>query len=56
MMTRKDYVSTAEILNNFNSKIDLETLKDLTDEFISMFESDNEKFNSDKFWEKVFPE
>ena len=52
MMTRKDYVATAEILNAFKDLIaDQFTFEDLVDEFIQMFSADNERFDSDKFWQ-----
>jgi hypothetical protein len=51
MMTRKDYVNTATILNEFRGEIPQITFEDLCDEFASMFEADNERFNSQKFFE-----
>jgi hypothetical protein len=51
MMTRKDYVATAEILSMFKDSIDELVFHDLVDEFCGMFEADNERFNSDKFFE-----
>ena len=46
MMTRKDYVATAEILNGFKDLIGDQLLfEDLVDEFSLMFESDNERFD-----------
>lgn len=52
MMTRKDYVATAEILSSFKDLIGDEfTFHDLVDEFAAMFEADNPRFNSDKFFE-----
>jgi len=51
MMTRKDYVSTAEILSMFKDSIDEFVFHDLVDEFCGMFEEDNARFNSDKFFE-----
>jgi hypothetical protein len=51
MMTRKDYVSTATILNGFKDLIGDQLLfEDLVDEFSLMFESDNEKFDHVKFF------
>ena len=50
MMTRKDYVSTATILNGFKDLLDQFTFEDLVDEFSEMFESDNEKFDNVKFF------
>ena len=52
MMTRKDYVATAEILSSFKDLIGDEfTFADLVDEFGSMFEADNPKFDFAKFRE-----
>ena len=49
-MTRKDYVATAKILNEFKDIIlDEITFADLVDEFSLMFESDNPKFSSTVF-------
>ena len=51
MMTRKDYVATAEILNGFKDLIGDQLLfEDLVDEFSLMFESDNERFVHVKFF------
>jgi hypothetical protein len=50
MMTRKDYVATAEILNSFQDSIDKLTFEDLIDEFADMFSSDNKRFQFDKFY------
>ena len=51
MMTRKDYVATAEILNGFKDLIgDQFLFEDLVDEFSLMFESDNERFDHVKFF------
>ena len=53
-MTRKDYVSTAEILNSYGSEMKLEVFEDLINDFIVMFAEDNEKFDADRFWEECF--
>ena len=50
MMTRKDYVSVAQILNSFQDSIDKLTFEDLIDEFADMFAADNERFQFDKFY------
>ena len=51
MMTRKDYVATATILNGFKDLIgDQFVFEDLVDEFSLMFESDNERFDHVKFF------
>ena len=53
-MTRKDYVATAEILNSYATEMKLEVLEDLVNDFIEMFATDNERFDSDRFWEECF--
>jgi hypothetical protein len=56
MMTRKDYVATAEILNNwyFNHPINEHDFADLVGEFSLMFEEDNPNFKADKFEEACY--
>ena len=50
MMTRKDYVATAEILSGYKDLIgDNFVYEDLVDDFAGMFAQDNERFDSDKF-------
>jgi len=54
MMTRKDYVATAEILSNYfaTSVFDEQgeiLFADLVDEFSLMFETDNERFDANRF-------
>lgn len=52
-MTRKDYVSTAEILRDFSpgeSMIDDKTFENLVDQFAAMFANDNPNFDADKFY------
>jgi hypothetical protein len=50
MMTRKDYVATAQILSSYKDLIaDEFTFHDLVDDFGSMFEADNPKFNFETF-------
>ena len=54
MMTRKDYIATAEILSNYfaTSVFDEQgeiLFADLVDEFSLMFETDNERFDADRF-------
>mgnify|MGYP003353923047 CR=1 FL=1 len=57
MMTRKDYVKVAEILNNFlGDANEYPALVDNFDEllvepFIKFFENDNPNFDANKFWE-----
>lgn len=45
MMTRKDYVATAEILKSYADSIDQITFEDLVYDFSDMFLSDNPRFN-----------
>jgi hypothetical protein len=52
MMTRKDYVATAEILNSYASEMKLEVFEDVVNDFVDMFAKDNERFDSDRFWEE----
>ena len=54
MMTRKDYVATAEILNSYGSDMKLEVFEDLVNDFTEMFAEDNERFDSDSFWSECF--
>lgn len=49
MMTRKDYVATAEILATYSNLIDQFTFEDLIYDFSDMFLSDNPKFNAMTF-------
>jgi len=50
MMTRKDYVETAKILNQFTDSIDSHSFQDLVFEFSEWFSADNPRFNEDKFY------
>jgi hypothetical protein len=49
MMTRKDYVRTAEILNAFKDEIDETIFEDLIFNFGEMFASDNSRFDLNRF-------
>jgi hypothetical protein len=49
MMTRKDYVETANILNGFSGEIHPQVFEDLVEEFAQYFASDNERFDKAKF-------
>jgi hypothetical protein len=50
MMTRKDYVAVAEILNSFQYVIaDQFTFEDLVNEFADFFSADNPNFKMEKF-------
>jgi hypothetical protein len=54
MMTRKDYVATAEILNNCDLWVsDPNAVFDLALEFSKMFASDNANFDKDRFLDAV---
>jgi hypothetical protein len=52
MMTRKDYVATAEILNSYGGEMRIDVFEDIVNDFSEMFYADNEKFDSDRFWEE----
>jgi len=56
MMTRKDYVASAEILNSFVDRIDSKDFNDLVFEFSEMFLADNPRFSEDKFHEACYKE
>jgi hypothetical protein len=45
MMTRKDYVATAEILSTYSDSIDPIAFEELVYDFSDMFLSDNPRFN-----------
>jgi hypothetical protein len=49
MMTRKDYVKTANILAGFVDEIPQTTYEDLVQEFSEWFRSDNENFDFARF-------
>lgn len=51
MMSRKDYVETARILNKYKSIMEEKDFTDLADDFSFMFEKDNKNFIADKFLE-----
>jgi hypothetical protein len=54
MMTRKDYVATAEILSTYSNLIDQFTFEDLVMDFSDMFTADNPRFSTIKFQEACF--
>ena len=54
MMTRKDYVETAKILNKFVDRLDSHEFDDLVFEFSEMFSADNERFSTEKFEEACY--
>jgi len=51
MMTRKDYVETAKILNLFADSIDSHVFQDLIFEFSEWFSADNPRFDENKFFD-----
>jgi len=51
MMTRKDYVETAKILNQFSDTIDSHVFQDLVFEISEWISSDNPRFDENKFWD-----
>lgn len=54
MMTRKDYVETANILNEYVDEIDFAILSDIAENFAEMFQSDNPRFSHQRFIDAVF--
>lgn len=54
MMTRKDYVEVAKILNQFSNRIDSHDFNDLVFEFSEFFLEDNSRFDEDKFSEACY--
>ena len=56
MMTRKDYVETAKILNQFSDTIDSHAFQDLVFEFSEWFSADNPRFDENKFWDACVKE
>ena len=57
MMTRKDYVKVATILNEIaKTNMDMVAFEDLVNEFSDMFMADNPNFSFDKFKLACFAE
>jgi hypothetical protein len=54
MMTRKDYVETANILNEYVDEIDFSILADIAENFAEMFSNDNPRFSHQRFIDAVF--
>lgn len=57
MMTRKDYVATAEILDNFIGEMPIkyqEYCEQLVEAFADMFEADNPRFMRDVFYNACY--
>lgn len=51
MMTRKDYIATADILNHLKDEMPKHIHFALVDAFASMMESDNPRFDAKRFFE-----
>jgi hypothetical protein len=51
MMTRKDYVATAEILNFMSNKTHPAVFSKVVNDFAEMFAKDNERFDVNRFHE-----
>jgi hypothetical protein len=49
-MTRKDYISTAEILNYMSNKTHPALFSKVVVDFAVMFAKDNPKFDANKFY------
>lgn len=54
MMTRKDYVETAKILNGFVDDVDFIHLSQMAIQFSEMFAKDNPRFDEQRFIDAVF--
>lgn len=52
MMTRKDYVEVANILNDFDKNDGMETIE-LIYRFAALFEKDNPRFDRQRFIDAV---
>lgn len=50
MMTRKDYVATAEILRYVSDKTHPAVFSKMVVDFAEMFARDNERFDANKFY------
>lgn len=53
MMTRKDYVKIAEILNAYHLDIDSQIFEDLLSDFQVFFKRDNSNFDLTRFRDAV---
>jgi len=51
MMTRKDYIATAEIMKYVSDKTHPALFSKVIVDFASMFAKDNPKFDANKFYE-----
>ena len=53
MMTRKDYVKIAEILNAYHLEIETQIFEDLLSDFQEFFKRDNSNFDKNIFRDAV---
>jgi len=53
MMTRKDYVAVAEILNSYHLDIEPQVFEDLLSDFQTFFKRDNSNFDLTRFRDAV---
>lgn len=53
MMTRKDYIAVAEILNSYHLDIEAQTFEDLLSDFQTFFKKDNSNFDLTRFRDAV---
>lgn len=49
MMTRKDYIATADIIKTYNLSIPEILLENIVDDFCEMFLADNPRFDAGRF-------
>lgn len=49
MMTRKDYIATAEIIKSYNLQLPEIVLEKLVNDFAEMFKNDNPRFDANRF-------
>jgi hypothetical protein len=49
MMTRKDYIATADIIKTYNLHLPETLLENLVDDFCEMFKEDNPRFDANRF-------
>jgi hypothetical protein len=56
MMTRKDYVETANILNSVADEMDFIALANVAEKFAEMFANDNPRFDHQRFIDAVMKE
>lgn len=49
MMTRKDYIATADIIHAYNLQLPEILLENLVNDFVEMFKADNPRFDAGRF-------